>query len=198
LAVPSLIVLPSSGLLEQLESELFTYFEAKHFIKINSKIVRSKQKLKQFRLATVQTLASLNKTDDLDYLISDVHAIFIDEIHHSAASSYINLLSKINHIYYRFGFTGTFLRNDGTELDMWGFLSNVLYTYPASKAIEDKYLVPMDVKTYTIPGNKSPAYIREYNKNYCGNSDLFIQIVKIIHSIAQDKQILILVGRKDK
>jgi len=43
--------------------------------------------------------------------------------------------------YYRYGFTGTYIRPDGADLEMFGVLSNVLFTKSTSELIEEGFLV---------------------------------------------------------
>lgn len=198
LAVNSLVIVPSRGLLEQLYREFVTWFGTKNVQIVDSQKVRRNDKFAPIRVITIQSLAALQNTGDLKTLIQDVDALFLDEFHHAGAASYTNLLTEIDHIYYRFGFTGTFLRNDSKILDMWGFLSNKLYTYPAWKAIQEGYLTPLTVISHEIMGSKSPSYQKEYDKNYCGNPELISKVYELCSIYGQDQQILILVNKKDK
>ena len=195
----SLIVVPSRGLVDQMYNELVRWFGSNKVGLVETKTVRSSRKLKPIRVCTIQTLAALQKSNDLEGAVGDIGAIFIDEIHHAGASSYLDLLPHIDHVYYRFGFTGTFLRNDGRVLDMWGFLSNVLYRYKAHQAISEGFLTPLEVKVYNLAGKRSNKYQTEYDKNYCGNSELLRKVHEIVaDAVLEDKQVLILVNKKDK
>ncbi len=146
---------------------------------------------------TIQSLASLQKSNELSHLVCDIDALFVDEIHHAGSKSYTDLLHEISHIYYRFGFTGTFLRNDSKSLDMWGFLSNKLYSYKASKAIQEGYLTPTKLKIWDVKGKRHQNYQKEYTANYCGNPEMLGIIQEILLNNSED-QILILVKQKDK
>lgn len=198
LAVNSLIIVPSRGLLQQLFVDLELYFGFSKVQILDTGKVRKSSKLKPIRLMTVQSLASLQKTSELSNVISDVDAVFIDEFHHSGSSSYTNLLPEIENIYYRFGFTGTFLRNDSKSLDMWGFLSTRLYSYPAWKATQEGFLTPLKVISYELWGKSSRSYQMEYDKNYCGGQELLDKILEICQSIKKGESVLILVNKKDK
>ena len=193
----SLIIVPSRGLLDQMYNELAKWFGKTKVGIVNTQRVRAGTKLKNIRVCTVQTLAALNKTNDVHHVLNDVGALFVDEIHHAGASSYLDLLPYMDHIYYRFGFTGTFLRNDGKVMDMWGFLSTVVYRYPAHRAIEEGYLTPMEVRVYDLPGAPHNKYQKEYDNNYCGNPHLCNKVLEIVKD-THDGQILILVNKKDK
>lgn len=195
----SLVIVPSRGLLDQMYNELVKWFGSNKVGLVETKNVRANRKLKPVRICTVQTLAALQKTDDLEPVLEDVGALFVDEIHHAGATSYLNLLPCIDHVYYRFGFTGTFLRNDGRVMDMWGFLSNVLYRYKAHQAIEEGFLTPNEVRIYDIPGKPHQNYQKEYDNNYCANPLLLDKVTEIVEAaLREDTQVLILVNRKDK
>jgi len=198
LGVNSLIITPSSGLKEQLYQELIIHFGINNIQKIDTSLIRKNGKLKPIRITTIQTLASLQKTGDIQYLVEDIDAVYVDEIHHSGSETYLNLLKDIEHIYYRFGFTGTFIRNDSKTLDMWGFLSVKLQEYKAKKAIIDGFLTPIKAIIYDIPGKPSKYYPTEYKRNYCENPILLKKIMRILKSISPDDQVLMLVNRKDK
>ena len=196
-AVNTLIVVPSTGLLEQMFRDFQSWFGHSKVQMINSTEVRKGKELKPIRIITIQSLAALQKSGDLPLLINDIDSLFLDEFHHAGSASYTNLLPEISNIYYRFGFTGTFLRNDNKSLDMWGFLSTKLYSYPAWKAIEEGYLTPVEVRTYELQGKKGRKYQSEYDHNYCGSQELLNKILDIIDE-AGDDQVLILINKKDK
>ena len=203
-SVVSLVVIPSRGLLEQHKTELELYFGRHNVQHVETKDVKKKNPtFAPIRLMTPQTLASLKKQGLLHIVVKDVDALYCDEFHHAGSKSYTDLLEELDHVYYRFGFTGTFLRNDNKTLDMWGVLSNKLYSYPAWKAIEEGYLTPLKVMVHTVKGVGNRNYQTEYKKNYCrekkeGGEELLFRIKHIVEEFADsDDQILILVNRKD-
>lgn len=198
ISVVSLIIVPSVNLGLQIEQDFKKWFGSTKVETVTTSNVRKGKRLAPIRVATIQTLASLQKTNEIQSLVHDVKAIFIDEIHHAGSASYTNILHEIDHVYYRFGFTGTFLRNDSKSLDMWGVLSNVLYRYPAFKAIQDGYLTPIKVVVHDLPGRASPSYPKEYDRNYCGGEYLLRKILSIVTETSVDEQVLILVKNKDK
>lgn len=198
ISVVTLIIVPSVGLGLQLENDFKSWFGSHNVETIDTKKVRAGKKLAPIRIATVQTLASLQKSGEIQLVVKDVQAIHVDEIHHAGASSYINLLPELHHVYYRFGFTGTFLRNDSKSLDMWGFLSNVLYRYPAHQAIAEGYLTPIEVNIYDLHGKAHRSYPKEYDLNYCGSEALLGKVLDICSQAGDNEQILILVKNKDK
>ena len=196
LSVNSLIIVPSRGLLEQMYQDLKMWFGDKNVDIVNSAKVKSGKALRPIRITTIQTVASLVKTGDEGGLLGDIDALFMDEFHHAGSSSYTTLLKSINNIYYRFGFTGTFLRNDSKSLDMFGVLSNRIYNYPAFRAIKEGFLTPLRVNRYNLKGQSHKQYQKEYDLNYCGSKEILKQILSIVED--NDGQILILVDKKEK
>ena len=207
LGVNSLIVVPSKPLMTQLENQLIEHFGRRNVIRLTANM--SAQKLRKMRkrpirLINIGALASAQKKGVIGPLVEDVDALFIDEIHHAGSRSYTNLLEVLDHVYYRFGFTGTFLRNDSKTLDMWGFLSNVIYHYPAHRAIADGYLTPMKVYIHELEGKPKRMYQSEYRAHYCGDKKkrpekLLKRIKKIFDEyVEKGQQVLILVNRKDQ
>lgn len=197
-SVNCLVIVPSVGLSGQLYEDFSVWFGHNRVQIVDTDKVRSGRQLKPIRIITVQSLASLQKSGEIHQLVADINAIHVDEIHHAGASSYTDLLPSLDHVYYRFGYTGTFLRNDSKSLDMWGFLSNVLYRYSAKQAIQDGFLTPLTVLVHNVKGKRSMNYQKEYNNCYCGNNEL-LNRVHTIHASAQPhEQVLTLVSRKDK
>jgi superfamily II DNA or RNA helicase len=204
LGVTSLIVVPSKPLLNQLKNSLVEHFGERNVVAVSATNLNSVAKLRKLkktpiRLINIGSLASLNKKGTIQSLVGDVNAIFVDEIHHAGSKSYTDLLPAVDHIYYRYGFTGTFLRNDSKTLDMWGFLSNRLYCYPAHKAIAEGFLTPVEVIVHTVKGVGKRQYFSEYNANYCGGKPMLDRIHTILKDyVKRGEQVLILVNRKDK
>lgn len=197
--VTTLIVVPSSPLLTQI-SDSFEEAFGKSFVQTikAEDIKKGIKKLKPIRVTTVHALASLQKAGLLQELLGDVKMVLFDEFHHAASKSYTDLLRDMEHIYYRYGFTGTFLRNDSKTLDMWGVLGNQLYYYPPSKAIADGYITKPIFEVHSLPGVAKLNYQKEYDANYCGSKVLLQAIKRILDKVPDGKQVLVLVDRKEK
>lgn len=196
LGVRVLFIVPSSALLEQTARVFSGYFGKSQVQEITTKDVKARKKLKPIRVATVQTLASLNKQGLLSHLVEDVEMLMIDEAHHSGASSYTSLLPKLNHVYYRFNFSGTYTRNDSKIMELWGVCGEKLYKYNAAQAIEDGFLTPVKFKVRSLGGSAANQFHKEYTNNY-GSREFLDAIVEEVQGIAKDKSILILVDRKE-
>lgn len=198
LEVNSLIILPSSGLVEQTYRSFKFAFGNKVVGKLTTADVKKGKNLKPIMFVTVQTLASLEKQKLAKQALSQFDAIFFDEFHHSGSKSYTDLQKHMNHIYYRFGFTGTFMRNDSKTLEMWSILSHRLYYYPAYQAIEEGYLTPVTLHIIGLKGRAMKDYMKEYHANYGASQELIEAVEDLVRTIPEGEQILILVDRKEK
>lgn len=197
LSVTSLIVVPSRGLSNQLYNDFSVWFGDRNVDILDAQKIRKLKKVKPISIITIQSCASLKKSGEFEEFAKNFEAVHYDEIHHAGSSSYVNLLPDLEHVYYRFGYSGTFLRNDNKTLDMWSCISNVLYNYPAHQAIKEGFLTPMEVLVHKMDGKANRDYKKEYDKNYCANPDL-LQRVLDITQIDLNSQVLVLVSRKDK
>ena len=199
LQVPVIVVVPSKDLCIQTGDDYTAAFGAKYVDVITSS--KSHTSTKPIRICTMHTLTALRKKGELEPLLAGLGMIVVDEAHHNGCKSFCDLLPYFDHIYYRWGFSGSYLRADSKTLDMWGFLSTVLYEYPAHKAIAEGYLTPVEVIVHDIDGQKINGRVKyqtEYTKNYCGNPRLLNKLKEIFEDYgAAGEQVLILVGRKD-
>lgn len=193
----SLVIVPSVGLSGQLYNDFSSWFGAGNVELLDAKKIRKTKKPKAISIVTVQSLGSLVKTGEFAEFAKHVDALYVDEVHHAGASTYTSLLKDLEHVYFRYGFSGTFLRNDNKTLEMWSFLSNVLYQFPAHRAIQEGFLTPMEVNMYSLTGRPNIKYQTEYDNHYCNNPELLEKITELVQSYSHD-QILILVNRKDK
>lgn len=208
LKVPTLFVVPSSGLSAQVHYEFKKWFGSAKVELLSALQVRkakkTNSKFRPIRIMTIQSIAALKRTDDLQYLFQDLDMVMFDEFHHSAAKSYTDLQPDLEHIYFKIGFTGSFTRNDNKILSLWGMLSTVLCSYSAKQAISDGFLTPMEIVIHKVAGTHKTVYAKEYSENYCFNKDsqslpMMEAIVETISTIdLHTKQILILVKLKEK
>jgi superfamily II DNA or RNA helicase len=193
----SLIVVPSRGLSGQLYRDFSEWFGPNNVELLDAAKIRKIKRPKAISIVTVQSLGSLVKSGEFAQFAKHIDALYVDEVHHAGASTYTSLLKDLEHVYYRYGFSGTFLRNDNKTLEMWSFLSNVLYQYPAFRAIQEGFLTPMEVNMYTMDGYPHQKYQTEYDNHYCANAQLLEKVTGIVSDWGRDQH-LILVNKKDK
>jgi superfamily II DNA or RNA helicase len=194
--VNTLFVVPSTALSQQTFNVFSSYFGKNNVQQLTTKDVKANKKFKPIIISTIQTLNSLVKQNLVEKVANHIHSLMIDEAHHGASDSYLNLLPYLNEVYYRFNFSGTYTRNDGRIMELWGVCDQKLYKYSSAKATEDKFLTPVEFKIKKIKGTDEDNYNNEYHKNYSSSSFLS-KVVEEVKTIPTDKQILILVDRKD-
>ena len=80
--------------------------------------------------------------------------LVVDEWHHGAAKSFTkDIFPKCDHIYYRFGMTGTFFRSGFDAMAMHGLLSNTIYKVPSAELLRRGFLVPTKVAFVPMPAH---------------------------------------------
>lgn len=149
LKVKTLVVVPNLELKKQLSAT---------FLKV----------LGTLRHTTVENIDSstLKKANDFDCLI-------IDEVHHAAAKTYHKLNKTTwKNIYYRFGFTATYYRNQEHEqLLLESIAGDLAYKVGYMEAVSQGAIVPVEGYYYELPKVKTEAYTwREvYDELVVGN-----------------------------
>lgn len=194
--VNTLFIVPSSALSQQTFEVFSNYFGKKNVVQLTSAMVKSKKKLAPIIISTVQTLASLVKQGIVEHVTDNIESLMIDEAHHGAADSYMKLLPFLNNVYYRYNFSGTYTRNDNKFMELWGVCDERLYSYNSAQATKDGYLTPVEFIIKPLHGTPGSDYQDEYKLNY-GGKVFHDAIVDTVKDIPGDKQILILIDRKD-
>lgn len=184
--VQTLFATPDIGLREQAYERYCEFFS-------ESDVTKDIEDLKSpIVIANIQGL--VNKKPKL---FERFRMLMIDEFHHAAADSYLKLNQMSCNAFYRYGFTGTFLRTDGTDMSMHGVLSELIYKKTTSELIEEGFLVRPYITIYRyqtkMPGRC--AYQTAY-KSITEEIPLQELIAKITNEkIAEGKQSLVLVRR---
>lgn len=162
----TIIITPSLELKRQLSTSMIEWFGSARV-----------GKNKDIYIENVQAL-------DEDEIILGYDLLCIDEFHHSGANTYrkLNKKSWVN-IYYRFGFTATpFRNNDNEKILLESVLSDIIYTIDMKKAIELKYICP--VEAYYIDLKKIPvkgeSWSEVYNELVVSRQDRNLLIAQIL------------------
>lgn len=186
LRVPTLIVVPSVELRNQLTKTLSQIFP-----------FDTVDKLDEFPQIAVENVDALDPKVPLPEIYQ---CVIIDEFHHSAAKTYQNLNENCwNKVYYKFGLTATPFRSDDSEqLLLESILSQVIYKIEYETAVGNGYIRPLTGYYETLPKMPTISGLKTwhavYNSQIVNNEYRNARIVKIIHSLINDRRsVLILV-----
>ena len=192
--VQTLIVVPDTGLRDQMSADYEKWFGAKN---VGTDIAGKEPII-------VANIQSLNKAS---HNFTRFKMLVIDEFHHAAAKTYKDVNTNCSNAYYRYGFTGTFMRSDGSDMEMHGVLSNVIFKKTTSELIEEGFLVRPYISVMRLDISETGAHgrPRRLRLNYRQAYEYIINhkpfneaIAKIAATkIKEGKQTLIVVRRKE-
>lgn len=184
--VPTLVVTPDKGLRDQ-------FYETAVKTIGKGVIGKSINEQPEICITNFQALARAELRFFQKYQM-----LLIDEFHHAASKTYQDINKNCINAYFRYGFTGTFLRTDGMDLVMHGVLSNVIFKKTTSELIEEGFLVRPTITFYQFGLKGAPRdFFGAYN--FIVEDVRFNQMVGAIASEKankEDKQTLVLVKRK--
>jgi superfamily II DNA or RNA helicase len=144
----------------------------------------------------VTNIQSLAKADPK--LFHRFDCLMVDEFHHAAAKTYKKINKQCLNAFYRYGFTGTFVRSSGDDMEMLGVLSNVIFKLTTSELIRMGFLVKpyISMVQYDLPKMKC-RYQEAYNY-LIQDVQLHDLIAKISNNtVKEKKQTLVVVRRKE-
>ena len=185
--VPTLYVTPDTGLREQAYADYAKWFGDKNVsMSINSDAP-----------IVIENIQSLARKDPK--LFTRFKMLMVDEFHHSAADTYVDVNDYCTEAYYRYGFTGTFVRTDGTDMRMHGVLADIIFTKSTSELIEEGFLVRPYITMYRLDlGKMQMSYQEAYKfmKTYEPMNKIVAEVADQ-KSNGEKKQTLVLVRHKD-
>lgn len=88
--------------------------------------------------------------------------LLIDEVHHGASPQYHAIAEKCEHIYFRFGMSGTFFRSGNDEIALHALLSETIFRITTSELRDRGYLVPFNTVFLPVEG---PAVPKKFAKS---------------------------------
>jgi len=132
------------------------------------------------------------------------NCIVIDEFHHASSPSYAAILKHCDHIYFRFGMTGTFFRSGNDVLALYAQLSRTLYKLTSGQLKEMGYLIPVHTVFIPCPFPRlrgiEPTWSTGYGKLGIHKHKPRNQLVAYTALFLQQtgRTVLILVGTKEQ
>ncbi len=150
----TLIIVPTTALVHQLASDFASYGlnDADEYI---HKIFTGQEK-KTDKLITITTWQSIYKKQKSFY---DGYEVVIgDEAHHFKSSSLTAIMTKLDTVKYRFGFTGTLDGTQTNKLVLEGLFGVVKKVITTSELMEQGYVANLKIKSLLL---KYPDEIRK-------------------------------------
>ncbi len=132
--------------------------------------------------------------------------LVVDEWHHGAAKTYHEIAKNCDHIYYRYGMTGTFFRSGEDDMAMHALLSNTIYHVPSSKLLAEGYLVPtrvvyvpVDAPRLRTPGDDTRVapYLKYGIQEHDYRNQLVAYCAAYLHN-QFNRKVLVLVSTKEQ
>lgn len=140
LGLPTIWVAPTDTIIRQ-TLRAFQKFFGDHFA-CHQIGTEGLQKAAKHRvvLCTAATAVKLSPT-----FYETREVLFLDEAHHMAAKTFHEIVKLCEHIFYRYGMTGTFFRSGDDTMAMHALLSNTIHKVTSKELLELGYLVPTKV-----------------------------------------------------
>lgn len=184
LGVDTLIITPSKEITNMMVTTLVNHFGKGKVEKLTTKTAKIK---KPINVINIQALIKLDPK-----VLEGISAVFIDEFHHSGADTYREAnLKHLKNCYFRIGVTATNFRTDGSDLALESVLSNVLYNYPAKKAIKEGYLVQPQFEILETEASIERKYQDSYKTNIVHNDSRNNLIAEIAEAHCEDHVIIL-------
>lgn len=152
IALPTLWVAPTDRIVSQTHEVLEGFF-GKNYAE---HLVGSRNWEKAFRKKVVLCTAATAGGLPAEFFKTR-QMIVIDEWHHGAAKTYRDIFDNCDHVFFRYGMTGTFFRSGLDEMAMRALLSNVLYKITSLELLARGYLVPTHVVFIPVAGRVTNA-----------------------------------------
>ena len=137
---PTLIVVPTTGLVSQMVSDFATYGMDVATVQ-TIQAGRTKDVTAPVVVSTWQSIYDMPKS-----YFEQFRCVIVDEVHLAKAKSLTGLLEKCTVSPYRFGFTGTLDDTQAHRLILEGLFGSVAKVTTTKELVENKQLTPLKVK----------------------------------------------------
>lgn len=198
LAVPTLWIAPTDRIVRQTHKVLEGFFGKNYAMHL----VGSKREQEAGNFQVVVATAAMAFRLSPEFFKTR-KCLIVDEFHHSGAKTYKTIFSQCNHIYHRFGLTGTYFRSGTDAMAMHALLSDVVYKISSDELMRRGYLVPCFSAFVPVPcphlrGVPSQSFISGHGKmgihEHEVRNSLVAYTALFLHQTG--RKILILVGTK--
>jgi superfamily II DNA or RNA helicase len=197
LALPTIWLAPTDRIVRQ-TVEVAESFFGPHYVhhQVGSRNLEEAVR----RMLVVCTTATAWQLPLEFYLSRQV--IFVDEFHHASAKQYRDVFKHCEHVFYRYGMTGTFFRSGNDELAMFQHLANTILKLEPRELVGRGYLVP--VKAVFLPlelpkiKRGSGNYFADHGKEGIHENEARNAAVGLVADflVKEGRRVLVLVGTK--
>ena len=197
IALPTIWIAPTDRIVRQTQGVLEDWYGKNYSMHlIGTKEIEAAMKM-QVVICTAATAAMLPEE-----FFQTRGMIVVDEWHHGAAKTYREIFKKCDHIYYRFGMTGTFFRSGGDGMAMHALLSNTIFKVSSRELLARGYLVPTSVlflpvlapKLRGVPNTFQTGHGKFGIQEHRERNLLVTQVVTLLQK--SGRKVLVLVGTK--
>jgi superfamily II DNA or RNA helicase len=165
------------------------------------KIGDSTYSVKRVTVATIDSLKSGLKREEVKTYLNSVKVWLIDESHLSAADSYRDVSELLVNTEYRFGLSATVRRGDGNELVFHGIIGPLVKRLTPIELIDAGWLARPRIEMHVIEheyiqeGIKKPSYSSIYKTNIVNNVERNNYVMEQCYRAKQEKRdpVLILI-----
>jgi len=141
LALPTIWLAPTDRIVQQTRGVLEGFFGANYVTHLVGTKMADESANSRVVVCTAATAARLSAEF---YQTREV--LVVDEFHHGAAKSYHrDIFPKCDHIFFRFGMTGTFFRSGADEMALHALLSQTIFKISSQELLDRGFLVPTRV-----------------------------------------------------
>jgi superfamily II DNA or RNA helicase len=183
MGVKTLIITPNKAITDNMLDTLTHYFGKGKVAKLSTKSVKTKA----INVVNIQALIKIDAK-----VFEDVDMVIIDEFHHAAAATYLEVnQNHLKNVYYRIGLTATNFRNDGADIALESVLSEVLYEYTIKQAIADEFLVKPEFEIVPIEHEGRSNYQTEYKECLVENDERNGVVAEIVEHHKNDSVIVL-------
>lgn len=146
LAVPAVWLAPTDRIVTQTQSVLENYFGKNYSVHL----VGSKKAVSCGNYRIVVCTASTASRLPAEFYASR-QSVVVDEWHHAASKTYREIFKKCDHIFHRFGMTGTWFRSGADAMAMHALLAEPIYCINSLELLKRGYLVPCKAVFLPVP-----------------------------------------------
>jgi superfamily II DNA or RNA helicase len=160
LGLRAVVMAPLTSIAEQLYDDFLMYLGPKYVGFYGS---GKKQTNKLITIAIAQSLAKIEPGSADFEVLSKTQVFIADESHQTPAKTFARVcLGIFAQAPYRFFFSGTQTRNDGSELLLQGIIGPIVYTKSVREGVDEGWLARPIFKFYEVE-SPSPFYSRDAN-----------------------------------